>query len=372
MRKENTMAQNIDRDALTAQLNDGIARLTTSDNWQKYLDSQAQLNNYSPRNIILILEQDPYATQVASHGNWQKMGRYVMKGETALRVLAPMRHTDVDPATGEESKVIKGFRFAPVFDVAQTDGKPLPEVTNLLRGDDPAGHYDRLRAMAHGIGFKVTETEFEDGRNGDCNFDTKEIRVKASNEPLQRVKTLAHELGHALLHEPSEGAERLSRDLIELEAESVAYVVGQRLGIDTGEYSFGYVAGWAGAGDKAQEMILASASRIHGATNTIIGAMEVDAADEAVTIGQAAPGGDVEAKPTPIGYTNADVDGVGVSSYRRVDVGHGDELAADRKAPDTEPGSEPDAAAEVDQFMNDHFMLVTVGFDSTPAAAHEL
>jgi antirestriction protein ArdC len=259
------MTTEVEKDELLTKLSEGIAALTSSDNWREYLTVQAKFAHYSPRNAMLILYQDPYATRVASYKRWESMGRQVRKGEHGLRILAPMLHQDLNEETGEKQTSIRGFRLVPVFDVAQTEGDPLPEIVHLLAGDDVAGHFAQLCSVAESLGSSVQDAEFEDGRNGDFTPATKVIRVKASNPPRQRVKTLAHELGHALLHKDAE-------PLAELEAESVAFVVCQRLGVDTSDYSFGYVASWAG--DKAQELIMASAKRIQSAADTIIDRLE--------------------------------------------------------------------------------------------------
>jgi hypothetical protein len=120
-----------------------------------------------------------------------------------------------------------------------------------------------------GIGFTVVNHEFEGGTNGDCNHAEHRIRVEVRNSPAQRVKTLAHEIAHALLHEKFD-----SRPLAELEAESTAYVVCQALGIDSGDYSFGYVANWAGGGGEAIAGIKASCDRIQKTAATMLRAFE--------------------------------------------------------------------------------------------------
>ena len=266
------MTTEAERDALLAKLSEGIADLTSSDNWRQYLQIQAQFPHYSARNAMLILCQDPYATRVASYRRWQSMGRQVQKGQHGLSILAPLIYQQINEETGEKQGAIKGFRLVSVFDVAQTEGDPLPEITTKLLGNDPDGLFDHLSQVARGLGFTVTDATFEDERNGDCNHESMMIRVKRDNAPAQRVKTLAHELGHAMLH--CTPADRIERTLCELEAESVAYVVCQSLGLETSDYSFGYVAGWAGDAEKAQELIMASASRIQKSANAIVSQVE--------------------------------------------------------------------------------------------------
>ena len=159
----------------------------------------------------------------------------------------------------------------PVFDVAQTDGEELPSICNRLDGDDPAGH---LRP-ARGGGAVALASRVEDARasaaatNGDCSHcELHRIRVEESQlTGVQRVKTLAHEIAHAILHERLRETERLA----ELEAESTAYVVcARRLASTPGDYSFGYVATWAGGGEEAIAGIKASCERIQKTAATIL------------------------------------------------------------------------------------------------------
>jgi antirestriction protein ArdC len=261
------------RRELIAQLNEGVANLTTSKNWKLYLDCQSRFHKYSFGNVLLITAQCPSATQVAGFQSWRKMGRFVRKGEVAICILAPMVHKASDATTDDDAaeRVIRGFKWVGVFDVSQTDGKELRSVCNRLTGGDPAGLFAQLMAVAHSLGFSVADAELSGGTNGDCSHLTKKIRVEVSNTPAQRVKTLAHEIGHAILH-----ADYSNRALAELEAESVAWVVCQSLGLDTSDYSFGYLASWAGGGDAAIGGIKASCERIQKAAATVLRSFEED------------------------------------------------------------------------------------------------
>ncbi|MGO8864467.1 MAG: ArdC-like ssDNA-binding domain-containing protein [Acidimicrobiales bacterium] len=256
------------RPDLIEKLTEGIARLTTSDEWRRFLDYQSRFHAYSFGNVLLIIAQCPEATRVAGFRAWQRMNRFVRKGEKALWVLAPMVYKNVD-ADSDDNKVIRGFKYVPVFDVSQTDGDELPSVCDRITGDDPLGLFVQLVSVAQSIGFTVEDAELPGSTNGDCTHSLHRIRVETTNPPAQRVKTLVHELAHAMLHETFE-----DRGLAELEAESTAYVVCQALGLDTADYSFGYVAAWAGNGDQAVAKIKASGERIQKTAASILRAFE--------------------------------------------------------------------------------------------------
>ena len=232
-----------DRDHLLDTLAEGVQALTGSHRWRSHLEVQSRFHRYSFNNTLLIGAQDPDATLVAGFASWKKLGRSVRKGERAIWILAPMvgrRHPDPD---GQERQRLLGFRPVAVFDVAQTDGDELPEVCRNLQGDDPRACFDALAGRAVEWGYSVQLTELGGTTNGDCTHALRRIRVEARNRPAQQAKTLAHELAHALLHDGP-----VDRARAELEAESTAFVVCRTLGLDTGDYSFGYVACWAGGG----------------------------------------------------------------------------------------------------------------------------
>jgi antirestriction protein ArdC len=260
---------------LIDQLTEGISNLTSSANWQHYLDFQSRFHRYSFGNVLLIAAQCHEATQVAGFRAWQKMDRFVRKGEKAIFILAPMVYKNADAAEGDDDRVLRGFKWVPVFDVVQTDGEELPSICNRLAGDDPAGIFAQLVAVAHSIGYHVEDAELPGSTNGDCRYDLHRIRVELKNSPAQRVKTLAHEIAHAILHEGFK-----DRRLAELEAESTAYVVCASLGINSEDYSFGYVATWAGSGDEAVAGIKASCDRIQKTAASILRSFEAD--EEAV------------------------------------------------------------------------------------------
>jgi hypothetical protein len=147
-----------------------------------------------------------------------------------------------------------------------------------LEGLAPEGVFVKLTEFAQGIGFRVERPQsLDSGANGDTSHSEGRIRVVSSNSEAQQAKTLAHEIGHALLHDPGvEATKDLERGLKELEAESTAYVICTALGMDTSDYSFGYVAGWAGGAPEALQGIKASTGRIQKAATAVLKTFEVE------------------------------------------------------------------------------------------------
>ncbi|MGD0834958.1 MAG: ArdC-like ssDNA-binding domain-containing protein [Candidatus Dormibacteria bacterium] len=261
---------------LLATLADGVAELTNSTAWRAWLDVQRRFHRYSWGNALLIAAQRRDATRVAGFHSWLRLGRHVRKGEHGIAILAPIvpRLRVVDGDSGDERWVAgrpHAFRVAHVFDVSQTDGEDLaaPPVSRL-EGSDPKDWYTELRDVAHGLEFTVEEDYLPDGVNGDCNHALRRIRIEVRNGQSHQVKTLAHELGHAILHADRAG---LCREQAELEAESIAYIVCAGLGMDTSEYSFGYLAVWAGGGEQARHGIAESAQRIQTAAHRVLDAL---------------------------------------------------------------------------------------------------
>jgi antirestriction protein ArdC len=248
---------------LLKQLKDGVSELLDSDKWEEYLIFQSRFHQYSASNVMLILMQKPVASFVAGYKKWQEMGRFVKKGEHGISILAPMTRKQ-ENEKGEESLKVLGFRSVNVFDVSQTDGKELPLPSRLLTGEVDEQLMSELVRAARNFDFSV---EFGDAHGANGFIVGKEIVVEAQRQPTQQVKTLLHEMAHGLLHSTSE----VLRDQDEVEAESVAYVVCHHLGIDSSDYSFGYVATW---GRENPDAVLQSADRIAGAARKIIQALE--------------------------------------------------------------------------------------------------
>jgi len=279
------------RDEVLARLDEGIAGLTESSRWSEWLRVQARFHRYSFSNTLLIQLQRPGSTRVAGYRTWQKLGRQVMRGEPGIAILAPVVRRvraksgadlgdDGDQVPAAIRRVAT-FVVAWVWDVSQTQGDaPLPEVCSRLTGEDTTGAYERLLGVAAGLGYAVAEADLPGETNGECSPAERRIRVRRGLAARHRVKVLAHELGHALLHE--EGYAGTPRPLAELEAESVAFIVCDSMRVDSGDYSFAYVATWAGGGDEARAALRASAQRIQRAAAQIIDAAGV-AEEVAVT-----------------------------------------------------------------------------------------
>ena len=257
-------------------LTEGIKRLTDSNAWKDWLTMQSRFHHYSFGNVLLIASQCPDATRVAGFNTWRQLGRFVRKGEKAIWILAPIKRkvgssddTPVEP--GENVRVVTGFRPAAIFDLSQTDGEDLPEIADRLHGDDPGQAYDRLVAVAHSLGFTVEEDYLDNGINGYCKPSERSICIEVRNDPAQQVKTLAHEIAHAMLHGDGFIA---SREAAELEAESVAFIVCSGVDIASDSYSFGYVATWVGGGDEALAALKASGTRIQRTAADILDRLE--------------------------------------------------------------------------------------------------
>jgi DNA primase len=241
---------------------------------------------------MLIAAQRPGATMVAGYEAWQSLGRQVNKGERGIQILAPIirrASRDVPAQPVEETAAtpaddprprITGFRVAYVWDVEQTSGDPLPQrpQPSLLHGQAPDGLWDRLADQLHARGFTLIRGDCGDA-NGYTRFDTRTVQVRGDVDDAQAAKTLAHELAHVILHDPDQlqaADTRLCRGRVEVEAESVAYLVATTQGLATDAYSFPYVAHWANRAGSASlgEVLEQTAQRVQAAAHTILDAID--------------------------------------------------------------------------------------------------
>lgn len=264
---------------LFGDLKEGVKALVDSEKWTKWLNFKSHFHNYSFNNLLLITIQCPHVTHVAGFQAWKKMGRQVRRGEKGIRILAPngvarfkKEYTNADGETEEREISFMRFRAVSVFDVSQTDGEELPKApgSDKLEGGD-LGLIKILKAYSEANGCPVTFQPIEGGANGVYYTMEHRIEVDSTKSPAQRAKTLAHEIGHSLLHRGMTAA-TVARDDKELEAESIAYIVCNHFGLETADYSFGYLAHWKGkAADKGFHE---SAERICNTAKDVIETLE--------------------------------------------------------------------------------------------------
>lgn len=247
MAQSEKMKQTLDK------LEAGVIEFFTSEKYITYLQVMSKFHTYSANNQVLIAMQMPDATAVAGYNSWiRNFDRHVKRGEKSITILAPMKvkikiDTDRRDADGkiiqEERETIK-FRPVSVFDVSQTEGKPLPEIITELTGD--VSRYEQLLyAARQAAPYPIEIGAVEGSAKGWCNFTQEKIIIKEGMSEAQTLKTAFHETAHARIHSDSDK----SREQKEVEAESIAYVVCSHFGLDTSDYSFGYVATWAGRQD---------------------------------------------------------------------------------------------------------------------------
>lgn len=239
----------MDRTTALDTLKRGVSSLANSEAFQAYLKVSAKFHSYSWRNRMMIAIQRPDATHVAGFNKWLELGRWVRKGEKGIAIFAPLTYAKKDEATGEKTgEVLRGFRIVHVFDIAQTDGKPLPDapMPEQLTGNQDGGIFTALMdfAMRGGLSVLPAFDTFEDERNGDYSPLQKQIRIRSGLSILQRAKTMAHECAHWILHTSDEG-KALAREVKETEAEAAAFLALARFGFASDSYSFPYLAHWA-------------------------------------------------------------------------------------------------------------------------------
>ena len=270
MAENNTEKQRVQE--LTDKLEQGLQDLFNSDSYCNYLRTMSKFHNYSFNNTLLIAMQKPDATLVAGYKAWQKnFERHVNKGEKAIRILAPAPYKikeerdKIDPVTQEllldkdgnpqkeEVEItIPAFRAVSVFDVAQTDGKPIPELAAKELLSDVEGYQDMIRAVEAISPVPIELEEIAGDSKGYYDREAKRIAVQENMSESQTLKTMIHEVVHSKLHSKEvEQDEQMKKDrnTKEVEAESIAYTVCQHFGVDTSDYSFGYIAGWSSGRD---------------------------------------------------------------------------------------------------------------------------
>lgn len=272
---------------LTEQLEKSIQDFMESEKYKTFLSSMAKFHNYSLNNQILIAVQKPDSTLCAGYTTWQKQNRYVKKGEKGIRIICPAPYKKeylkdvIDKTTGKPEllpdgkakqeivqKVIPFFKVGYVYDISQTEGQPLPEIADILEGDLGEGLKSLKEAMLQVSPVPVRFQPIDGEANGFYSPTAGEIVVDSTLSEKQSLKTLIHETAHAILHNPEAASSQSTRETKEVEAESVAYVVCQYFGLDTSDYSFGYIAGWSSG--KGTPELKASLETIRETSNGII------------------------------------------------------------------------------------------------------
>ncbi|MFY0971913.1 antirestriction protein ArdA [Clostridioides difficile] len=255
---------------ITDRLEQGILGLYESERYADYLRTMSKFHDYSLNNTILIAMQG--GNLVKGYKQWEKeFDRHVKPGEKAIKILAPSPFTvkkqvekidpdtqkpvfdkDGKPVTEEKEIKIPAFRVVSVFDVSQTEGKELPSLTYELTGNVEQ-YKDFFTALEKTSPFAMEFEALSGSIKGRCNYEEKRISINEGMDELQNIKTAIHEIAHATLHDIDKDApERPDRRTREVQAESVAYAVCQHYGLDTSDYSFGYIAGWSSGKELAE------------------------------------------------------------------------------------------------------------------------
>lgn len=265
-------------DEITEQLEAGVKGVFSCEQYRAYLDFASKFYDYSVNNTILIFMQMPSASYVAGYQAWQKkFKRQVRKGEKGIRIMAPCPHKHiekiVDAEGNEREREIRynTYRAVSVFDISQTDGEPIPETVKELTGtvENYAELFEKLKAVSP---VPVELEEIDTGAHGYFSRVENRIAIKAGMPEQQTVKTLIHEISHSLLHGEDGEEKEAHRGAKEVQAESVAYIVCNTLGLDTSDYSFGYIAGWSS--DKEVKELVESMEVIKKTAAAIIAAVK--------------------------------------------------------------------------------------------------
>ena len=304
---------------ITDRLEQGITELFDSERYREYLRVMSKFHNYSFNNTLLIAMQKPDASLVAGFSAWKNnFGRNVIKGQKGIKIIAPSPykvkqemkkidpHTqqpiigkDGKPVTEEKEITIPAYTVVSVFDVSQTEGRELPDIAvNELTGDVER-YRDFFAALEKTSPVPIGFEQIPGSSHGYYHLEDKRIAIDEGMSEIQTLKTAIHEIAHAKLHDidlnapENEQQPRIDRRTREVEAESVAYTVCQHYGLDTSDYSFGYVAGWSSGRELSE--LKSSLETIRSAAAEIINSIDETLAelskaqDKEQTAGQEQP-----------------------------------------------------------------------------------
>ena len=283
---------------ITDRLEQGITELFESERYREYLRVMSKFHNYSINNTLLIAMQKPDASLVAGFSAWKNnFGRNVMKGQKGIKIIAPSPykvkqemkkidpHTqqpiigkDGKPVTEEKEITIPAYKVVSVFDVSQTEGKELPDIAVDELTGDVERYRDFFAALEKTSPVPIGFEQIPGSSHGYYHLEDKRIAIQEGMSELQTLKTAIHEIAHAKLHDidlnapENEQQPRVDRRTREVEAESVAYTVCQHYGLDTSDYSFGYVAGWSSGRELSE--LKSSLETIRSAAAEIINSID--------------------------------------------------------------------------------------------------
>ena len=282
---------------ITDRLEQGIMELFDSERYKEYLRVMSKFHNYSFNNTLLIAMQKSDASLIAGFNAWKNnFGRNVMKGQKGIKIIAPSPfkikqemekidpHTqkpvigkDGKPVTEEKEITIPAYKVVSVFDVSQTEGRELPDIAVDELTGDVDRYKDFFAALEKTSPVPIAFENIEGGSHGYYHLEDKRIAINEGMSELQTLKTAIHEIAHAKLHDidlnaPKDEQPRVDRRTREVEAESVAYTVCQHYGLDTSDYSFGYVAGWSSGRELSE--LKSSLETIRSAAAEIINSID--------------------------------------------------------------------------------------------------
>ena len=283
---------------ITDRLEQGITELFESERYREYLRVMSKFHNYSINNTLLIAMQKPDASLVAGFSAWKNnFGRNVIKGQKGIKIIAPSPykvkqemkkidpHTqqpiigkDGKPVTEEKEITIPAYKVVSVFDVSQTEGKELPDIAVDELTGDVERYRDFFAALEKTSPVPIGFEQIPGSSHGYYHLEDKRIAIQEGMSELQTLKTAIHEIAHAKLHDidlnapENEQQPRVDRRTREVEAESVAYTVCQHYGLDTSDYSFGYVAGWSSGRELSE--LKSSLETIRSAAAEIINSID--------------------------------------------------------------------------------------------------
>ncbi|MFR6494212.1 MAG: ArdC-like ssDNA-binding domain-containing protein [Lactococcus lactis] len=285
-----------DLKGIEEHIKSGIANYLDSETFKNYLDFALQFRQYSYRNKILIQSQNPKASLVAGYRAWQDKGRQVQRGEKALKIFVPSLAAKKDKdgnysrdKEGNVIKEVKGFYLASVYDVRQTEGEPIPKpIYELEENINNPRKFDwYIKAITKLSPVPIQFAEIKGTAKGFFVPSEKQITIRPGMSESQTIKTMLHEITHSILHDnnvPVFGSSEYARQ--EIEAESVAYMIANSLGIETQEYSFGYLASWTDLGlslenlEKSLDLICNQAQKMMGELDDILKQIPIQEKDQ--------------------------------------------------------------------------------------------